>query len=860
MPQKLADILKGLNDKGVLEGAAGVLGNATALATSDSKYKGGQRGSTIGGALGTAAGSFFGMGAIGSQVGSMIGGLIGGASDTENMIEDFNRVQKKKYSRLDLADNINPYGTDNTYYMAEGGVPGPEDPGKPGTFKTRRLKPDELTQWNKLVDYTAKKNYIKDPRINAKDGSFSKGIFAEYAKVDPSFKLTYDDVASVQNEFLMQRDQMRSFMKRKNMKDADTFGSNYSPVDAFAGDKTLSQRFVPLVEETYHNDQLKSSVNRGLMNGSGVPQKAAPAATKKALPAGAKLEKLADGMYYEDPASGDLVKYMKNGGIVPGDMLDEIANAVTFKDGGIHIKPENRGKFTAAAKRAGMGVQEYARHVLAHKERYSPTLRKRANFARNFGGRKEYGGMPNPTEVSETGEKVMVNIEKGEILIDPITLEVVREYNNPNRYKPHSKKIADEVIGNFTMIDGGHVVIPKKYAERFKKGDALTRKSITAEILKNQENNPDQNEPRSGVPQARTGYTPIGDDPITPFLRKTAVPDFNYKTPPNYSPIPDINFPQVPFLPGQEPLLNLTSFSEPPVPGTSQTAGVASANPGAVATGAAIGGNMGLPGSPADPASAATGGPKRNLKLMAARAASFLPTAFGIGNALGIDPFLQYDENTQFDAAKSYVQGMETSPNIEASKAAIRRQAAGRNRMLNNFNSPATRAEVAANNADVIAAEGNLIQNATNTAMEMRNRKRESLARLEEAQGSGRLNMRQQLMNELRADKANRENMIHQGISEGVTNYQMQTMDDERIRAVNSMAQFYQLDPANADLLMDNGAFMGKVIESLGRLKGKVGTAGSPGFNPSTKVESVTRDRIGNTKQSKTTVISKKGN
>lgn len=64
------------------------------------------------------------------------------------------------------------------------------------------------------------------------------------------------------------------------------------------------------------------------------------------------------------------------------------------KDGGkIHIKKENRGKFTASAKRAGMGVQEYARHILANKDRYSPTLVKRANFARNFGGRKKaYGG------------------------------------------------------------------------------------------------------------------------------------------------------------------------------------------------------------------------------------------------------------------------------------------------------------------------------------------------------------------------------------------------------------------------------------------------------------------------------------
>lgn len=64
----------------------------------------------------------------------------------------------------------------------------------------------------------------------------------------------------------------------------------------------------------------------------------------------------------------------------------------SFKKGGIMIKPENRGKFTAQAKSAGMGVQAFASKVLEAPEgRFSPTTRKRANFARNFGGRKRKG-------------------------------------------------------------------------------------------------------------------------------------------------------------------------------------------------------------------------------------------------------------------------------------------------------------------------------------------------------------------------------------------------------------------------------------------------------------------------------------
>jgi len=59
------------------------------------------------------------------------------------------------------------------------------------------------------------------------------------------------------------------------------------------------------------------------------------------------------------------------------------------KGGSIHIKPENRGKFTKKANAAGMGVQAFASKVLAAKEgRFSPSTRKQANFARNFGGKK----------------------------------------------------------------------------------------------------------------------------------------------------------------------------------------------------------------------------------------------------------------------------------------------------------------------------------------------------------------------------------------------------------------------------------------------------------------------------------------
>lgn len=73
-------------------------------------------------------------------------------------------------------------------------------------------------------------------------------------------------------------------------------------------------------------------------------------------------------------------------------MQDNARNAMKYayaaEGGPINIKKENRGKFTESANRAGMGVQEYARHILANKDKYSSTLVKRANFARNTAGWK----------------------------------------------------------------------------------------------------------------------------------------------------------------------------------------------------------------------------------------------------------------------------------------------------------------------------------------------------------------------------------------------------------------------------------------------------------------------------------------
>lgn len=91
-----------------------------------------------------------------------------------------------------------------------------------------------------------------------------------------------------------------------------------------------------------------------------------------------------------DPNCGigflDGVKQMemaRNGASIDMETISKYMGGMPVAKNGIHINPANKGKFTASASKAGMGVQEFANHVMRHKGDYSATQVKRANFARN---------------------------------------------------------------------------------------------------------------------------------------------------------------------------------------------------------------------------------------------------------------------------------------------------------------------------------------------------------------------------------------------------------------------------------------------------------------------------------------------
>ena len=120
-----------------------------------------------------------------------------------------------------------------------------------------------------------------------------------------------------------------------------------------------------------------------------------------------------------------------------------------FKEGSeIHIKEKNKGKFTQSAKQHGMGVQEFASHVLSNKDNYSPTLVKRANFARNAKAWKHQKG-GNLYSAGNTTESLYRGASKVESLGMPehkYDFTQTEEWANAHGYLPDERGHRDDRV------------------------------------------------------------------------------------------------------------------------------------------------------------------------------------------------------------------------------------------------------------------------------------------------------------------------------------------------------------------------------------------------------------------------------
>lgn len=182
-----------------------------------------------------------------------------------------------------------------------------------------KLTPQQMRDWNAYVSWLEKKGYAGSKDLDKKETGLARNLLTQFIKENPTTSITYEDVKKVQLEMQKVRDSVQAFSARRGDANASKLMGGISSVDGWPGSRTTSYKFPDLQETSYHNNQLVSDVNMGLMGGdfkptglTGAGQQ--PAKPKKQLPKGVKLEAVVDAqgnksIVYEDPNTGDLVRW-----------------------------------------------------------------------------------------------------------------------------------------------------------------------------------------------------------------------------------------------------------------------------------------------------------------------------------------------------------------------------------------------------------------------------------------------------------------------------------------------------------------------------------------------------------------------
>jgi len=170
--------------------------------------------------------------------------------------------------------------------------------------------------------------------------------------------------------------------------------------------------------------------------------------------------------------------------------------------GSINIKPENKGKFTAKANAAGMGVQAFANKVLGASEgTYSPSTRRQANFARNAskwnrGGGSLYSRYYEPGGPMDSGniedligeENMLINkpgykgkpiIPKLNDYMNPVMFNIDPETENIKVYDPKTGtyKVSDR---KFDFSDEAAIGYPMSHISDIYEADDQSPEALAA--------------------------------------------------------------------------------------------------------------------------------------------------------------------------------------------------------------------------------------------------------------------------------------------------------------------------------------------------------------------------------------------
>lgn len=729
---------------------AGISGLADVTGAFASGASGANKGSAIGGALGGAAdAAFFGGLPIASTVGKTLGSIIGGGSDRKKQAisdQKEREAMMRDTSVVDLSDDER-YGY--SPYMEEGGlVYDDKDP-----KKNKQNTSITTKRGNVITDEDLEKN-IKATNIpwQSKD-QYGEWLdkFAEPIPQKSNSTVTYPYGKRGET---MTQDEWDYVRKKRGYP------------DVYSDKKQGTDNFIP--GESFSNE-VRNSIKeyRSLQNTAKMEEggKVKPA-TKRDL-----------SVY--TPLSGNVENYSNS-------YNDTFKANQHFKDAReLEYNMNLVGRNLTAGLISG-NVNKVQYDIDAgSKAAYEDILNNFHSNQKNKGvisnktGKYEDGGEVMDYSQEASYQPVEVNIEKGELLTDQEG-NIIREFNNPNRFAPHNKNSFKESSGNFVELPEGAIVIPKKDAKVFKQGDSITKKSILRNILQNQAETPTPNVRDEEVYMADGGKIPYKDamNPEYIFNMDNIINQARGKT--DYTTLPNGSIKQIPIN-----LPEVTGDLSYRIPDNTETSNI--------------------PSGQTDN--------KANLGYYLHEAAPYLAQASNIALANKPDTYLSPEYNNRADEAYQYLNNMDTDYDISLGLSRNESALGTALRGQRDRNTPASGVVASEMLGRTLSGNNELADTKNKAELQMRNNKAGALSQFVNQRGEGERAENIRYQTEQRMNEGSRRSEMSGAINNIAEITQQQVNSREKIKALNSMTEFHDLDPSKQKLITDDPQARDRILK-----------------------------------------------
>jgi len=835
-------------------------------------------GSAIGGTIGSIAQLWLpipGLSEAVAGVGGLLGGAIGAEAGRKQAAKENAAYGRRRWGAFNEQANVDPYGAGNSAYMEEGGL---TDMGLSMFMLNTKLP--VKAKINPLDTKLMVQHGIVPGSVPSSEeiGMYAAGgLTGGGEEPKPVKKKPYNpNVYNTEDEIQAANQQAKGIIGRRvNMDD---------PTQAYLANNAVVARKVgdPRVPFIYPQGRPANVEN--------LPTRLPPGITID------QVENTSEGYGYWHPQNGNFIKvdpsvyatskqpvvpkdalakfkkggktydYYAQGGMTKGDLQTHALNQIVYDDDELPVLMMRKGGKNWIKKAVNPKHKGYCTPMT--KKTCTPRRKALARtFKKHHGFHKGEDGMltdPNqeamidqqgaPEEMQQAVPKTsVVNIELGELVVNPETGEIIKEFKNTSRYSKHADNPKKEPAGNFVTLPTSVVVIPRKLAKGYKEGNKLTQSSMLRQILMDQMKRKAEGEeettPVGDVPIAQDGFyngygpgpmrprtpnfvtgmwsdgTPMGDpmNPASPLFQWTPIPPNvaapkpvnlstsaqwmakNYPSPTDYSAVPAYRRGVSPSQTVQDRLNTDPNF--PAIgytPGTTVGERIAArtpVTPGSISP--FLQGEMeaGRYGGVDDNGGFYDNNDPSALGLV--QGLQFMPAAMQLMESYRGNPDLKMVTNPGFDQARSYAAQMPTDVNYDAALGALGRQFTARNRALMNFRRSDVAGEMATAYGDTINRAGEIEMGEYNQEEQLKAAKIKTLGDL--AIGQGADFQKAQLEYDLakQQDAAARRALRHASIGESTARIAKNYMDMEKIKAGNEMTDLFKANPYMKQLIQD---------------------------------------------------------